>query len=162
MSLDVKFREMRNTDTNHVIRIIGQAMNIKEARRAAKTIYFHYFCRENKKDDGREYYIAENKAQIIGVCGLHNYIWGPEDTAWLGWFAVDPEFQRQGIGRKMLKKVCSIGAEKGYKKLLVETYSDCDFKKARNFYEKSGCKEVGRIKDYIKKGIDMVVYKKDL
>lgn len=158
----IKLEEMEPEDTGTVVEIISKSMNENEGKWAKDTIDFHHFCEEHNKDDGRSYYVAKKDDKIVGVCGLHRYIWGPEDITWLGWFAVHPEFQRQGIGHAMMEKVCKIAPKKGYKKLFIETYSDDDFLKARDFYEGFGFKKAGEIRDYIKEGVDMIVYERDI
>jgi ribosomal protein S18 acetylase RimI-like enzyme len=49
-----------------------------------------------------------------------------------------------------------------YRKILVETYSDDTFKKARTFYKRYGFGIIGGISNYIEKGTDMVVFGLDL
>lgn len=158
----IKLEEMEPEDTDTVVKLISKAMNENEGKWAKKTIDFHHFCEEHNKDDGRSYYVAKKDDKIVGVCGLHRYIWGPEDITWLGWFAVHPEFQHKGIGHAMMENVCEIASEKGYRKLFIETYSDDDFLNARGFYEGFGFKKAGEIRDYIKKGTDMIVYERDI
>ncbi len=162
MDLVILMKEMQKEDTGRVVQIIAEAMNENESRWAKETINFHYFCKDNGKDDGRLYLVAKLDGKIAGVSGLHRYIWGPEDISWLGWFAVHPEYQKKGIGRSMMEKTCEIAKERGFRKLFIETYSDDDFTKGRNFYEKFGFNKVGEIKDYIKDGVDMVVYGRNL
>lgn len=161
-NLELKLEEMEPEDISRVVELVSSSMNENEGRWAKETIDFHYFCKAHDKDDGRAYYVAKKDDYILGICGWHRYIWGPENRVWLGWFAVDPEFQRKGIGHEMMEKICKTASKKGFKKMFIETYSDDDFLKARNFYEKFGFEEAGRIESYIKEGVDMVVYSRDL
>lgn len=154
--------EMLKNDKDAVIKLIADAMNENEGRWAKETIGFHFFCKENGKDDGRVYYVAKSDDKIVGISGLHRYTWGPEDITWLGWFAVDPALQRKGIGYVMMEKTCQFAKKRGFRKIFIETYSDDTFSKGRAFYEKFGFKRAGGIKDYIKDGVDMVVYARDL
>lgn len=158
----VLLEEMRKTDTDVVVDLITRAMNENEGRWAKETVEFHFFCKENGKDDGRRYYVAKLGHKIVGISGLHRYTWGPEDITWLGWFAVDPSFQRKGIGHFMMEKTCQLARKNGFRKVFIETYSDDTFSKGRAFYEKFGFKQAGEIRDYIRNGVDMVVYAKDL
>ncbi len=162
LSSDIRIREMRYTDSEEVIEIIGLAMNKEEARWAKETIDFHYFCEQNNQDDGRNYLLATLNNQPIGITGLHRYIWGPEDITWLGWFAVRPEYQRMGIGKKMMEETCEIARSRGFRKIFIETYSNDDFEKGREFYEKFGFVQTGSIDGYLKPDTDMVVYSRDL
>lgn len=158
----IVLKEMQEEEAAEVVDIISKAMNKNEGRCAKDTIRFHFFAKKNNIDDGRGYFVSKLGKKIIGVVGLHHYIWGPKEITWLGWFAVEPKCQGRGIGTYMMKKICKIAKEKGYKKLLIETYSADDFKKARGFYEKVGFKGIGRIKDYLGKNKDMLVYGRNL
>tara|TARA_Y100000310_G_scaffold128407_1_gene127592 strand:+ start:6920 stop:7429 length:510 start_codon:yes stop_codon:yes gene_type:complete len=162
MVLGIILEEMKKEYTDRVIAIITNSMNENEGRWAKETLEFHYSCQENGKHDGRLYYIAKLDGKVVGITGLHRYIWGPEDVAWLGWFTVDSEFQRLGIGHEMMERTCEIAKQKRFRKILIETYSSDDFLKGRNFYEKFGFKRVGQIKDYIEDGTDMIVYGRNL
>jgi hypothetical protein len=55
-----------------------------------------------------------------------------------------------------------LARQKGFGKLLVETYTHPDFDKARRFYERSGFEQAGRIDDYLSDGSAMIVYAKHL
>lgn len=159
---DITIRKIRSNDTNKIVKIISQSMNSNEGRWAKETIEFHNFSKKYRKDDGRSYYVAERNNQIIGITGLHRYLWGPKNIVWLGWFAIHKKYQRLGIGSFLLNKVCIIAKNKGFRMIFIETYSDKDFFKARKFYEKIGFRKVGKINDYIDNKIDMVVYGKKL
>lgn len=162
MGLEIKLQEMEKKDIESVVNMISRAMNENEGKWAEETIDFHFFCEKHNKNDGRSYYVAKKDNKIIGVCGLHRYIWGSEDIVWLGWFAVDPKSQRKGIGCMMMENLCELASKRGYRKMFIETYSNDDFLKGRNFYEKVGFTKDGEIKSYIKEGIDMIVYARDL
>jgi len=155
---NLKFEPMICGDTNSVVQIIAKSMNENEGRWANKTINFHYFCQNSGVSDGRIYYVAKINEQIVGISGLHSYEWGPEDLSWLGWFAVDPDFQGKKIGYFLMQNTIELAKQKGFRKLLIETYSDKDFEKARNFYERYGFHQIGKIEGYIAKQIDMVVF----
>ena len=144
-----------------MVEIISKAMNPTEGRLAQATLNFHFSCKENGLDDGRTYYAVEKEKSIVGVVGLHQYPWGPDENVWLGWFAVKPEHQRQGIGTWLMNKIIEEARQKGYKKMLVETYSGKDFESARSFYSKFGFKRIGKIKKYMGKE-DMIVFSKEI
>ena len=155
------FKELKKEGIEDVIEIISTSMNSNEGRWAKKTINFHFFCKENNFEDGRFYFIALKENKIIGIVGLHHYIWGPDDIVWLGWFAVHKNYQRKGIGTYLMSKVIEAAKSRGFRKIFVETYSGKDFNKARSFYSKFGFKKVGRIKEYIGND-DMIVFGKKI
>ncbi len=156
--IEVRYRLMDVSDIESVVSLIAKAMNSNEGEWAKKTIQFHFFCKTHNIDDGRHYLLALVDNAIVGITGLHTYSWGPADITWLGWFAVSPEFQGKKIGYQLMSKTIADARNKGFKRLLVETYSDDDFETARKFYERYGFEIVGNIKDYIRRGVDMVVF----
>jgi len=151
---------MDESDVEAAVALISRAMNADEGRWAARTMAFHFGCLRAGLDDGRTYYVCRRGGDIRSLAGLHHVIWGPEDNVWLAWFAVDPDCQGQGLGRRLLASVEKLAAERGYRKLLVETYEHADFDKARRFYTNNGFAEAGRVAGYLPDGSAMVVYTK--
>ena len=102
------------------------------------------------------------EASVIGLVGLHHYVWGPPENVWLAWFAVHPDTQGRGFGARLLGAIEVMAARRGYGKLLVETYDHPDFENARSFYGEMGFRKVGTIEDYLPDGSAMIVYGKAL
>ena len=153
---------MASADIDEAVSLISRAMNPSEGRWAHKTMQYHFNCLKHEIDDGRSYYVWKQAGRLCGLVGLHHYLWGPEQSVWLSWFAVEPSLQRKGRGAALLAAIERIALEQGYRRFLVETYGQQDFDKARAFYLSQGFAEVGRISDYIGDGSDMVVYRKEL
>ncbi len=76
----------------------------------------------------RDFYILDNKGDIIGLCALH-VLW--EDLAEIRSLAVKKEFQKKGIGRKLLKRCLEEAKRLGIKKVFALTYHP-------EFFVKSG------------------------
>ncbi len=142
--------------------IISAAMNVDEGRWAKETFNFYFNCQQHGMNSGREYYVFKDDDKLIGLVGLHHYVWGPAENIWLSWFAVSPDYQRQGVGSAMLEAIMKIGRKKGFTKLFIETYDGPDFEKARRFYTAMGFTEAGRIDDYLPNHASMRVFRKDL
>ena len=155
-----KLDPMDAADIDAAVSLVSRAMNADEGRWARRTMEFHFGCRNHALDDGRSYFVWRRDGRIVGLVGLHHTIWGPEQNVWLAWFAVDPDCQGQGLGRRLLREIERLGVGTGFRKLLVETYAHRDFDKARQFYEKNGFKPSGRIEDYLPDGSAMIVYAK--
>jgi GNAT superfamily N-acetyltransferase len=159
---DALLEPMSEEDIEVAAGLVARAMNADEGRWAARTMHFHFGCQAHGLDDGRMYYAFKQGGRIVGLAGLHHVIWGPEQNVWLAWFAVDPGIQGRGLGRKLLTAVESVAIEKGFRKLLIETYEHADFDKARRFYERNGFRQAGRVSDYLPDGSPMVVYARRL
>ena len=156
---------MEAGDIPLAVALITKAMNRDEGRWAEKTMLFHFKCQEFGLADGREYYIyfsGSERVGLKGMSGLHHYEWGPEENVWLAWFAVDPAWQGQGLGRKLMALTERKAIQLGYQNLLIETYNQKDFEKARNFYSAVGFKQKGKISGYLPDGSEMIVYGKRL
>lgn len=151
---------MQKHEIDAVCELIDQAMSAEEARRARKTFDFHFACMSQELDDGRRYFTYSHDGRIAALTGLHHYAWGPAENVWLSWFAVHPEFQRQGIGSAILKQTEVFALERGYRKLFIETYDHSDFAVARQFYTACGFESVGNIENYLSDASRMMVYLK--
>ena len=81
-------RPLAEDDIEPVVHLIALAMNPDEAEQARKTLQFHFACRRHGLDDSRSYYVLDDGTSIVGVVGLHHYVWGPAENVWLAWFAV--------------------------------------------------------------------------
>ncbi len=149
-------------DIDEAVALITRAMNPSEGQWARYTMTAHFQCASHGIDDGRSYFVWRLSGKIVGLVGLHHYLWGPQRNVWLSWFAVDPALQRQGHGRALLKAIEQLALQKGYQKFLVETYNHPDFDKARSFYLSQGFTLVGSIADYLEDGADMIVFAKGL
>lgn len=157
-----KLKIMIADDIDETVELIGKAMNKDEATWAKKTMELHFGCVKNNLEDGRSYFLWRENTEIIGVVGLHNYIWGPKENVWLAWFAVDPNHHGKGLGSLLLMEIEKKAYEMGYKKLFIETYSSSTFDKARLFYKDKDFIEVGKIDSYLSDGSKMIVYAKKL
>jgi len=161
-AVSVELSVMKEGDIEAATALVARAMNADEGRWAARTMRFHFGCQSHGLDDGRRYYIWRHNAMLRGLVGLHHAIWGPEENVWLAWFAVDPDYQGQGAGRRLLAAIKRIAVKDGFRKLLVETYGHTDFDRARRFYERNGFRQAGQIVDYLPDGAPMIVYAKVL
>jgi amino-acid N-acetyltransferase len=73
----------------------------------------------------RDFWVAEEKAKIIGCCALH-VSW--EDLAEIKSLAVAKNQQKKGIGRKLIEVCLGEARQLGAKKIFVLTYKPDYFK----------------------------------
>jgi RimJ/RimL family protein N-acetyltransferase len=60
-----------------------------------------HWCGIGERSKPLEYwqvFLLRAKSQIIGVSGLYRQPGMPSHVCWLGWFAIRPQFRRQGFG----------------------------------------------------------------
>jgi ribosomal protein S18 acetylase RimI-like enzyme len=78
----------------------------------------------------------------------------------LYWIAVDPHFQRHGIGRLLMSAVESRVAETGGRRIYIDTSGQPKYASTRSFYERSGFRTDARLADFYAPGDDRVIYVK--
>lgn len=156
--LDIQIREMTETDIDPVVGVIGDSSYRAYEERARRTISKHFESKGQGDSDGRTYDVAIVDSKVVGIGGLHHLEWGPDDVVWLGWFHVHPEYQRKGIGTRMMNHVCDKARADGHRRLFVEVYKREELSRGLEFYKGFGFEVVGGISDYDKEGVDMVVY----
>lgn len=82
----------------------------------------------------REFFVCEDRDLIVGACALH-ILW--EDLAEIRSLAVSEEYQRRGLGAKLVKACLNEAKELGIPKVFVLTTSP-------EFFKKMGFKEINR------------------
>jgi ribosomal protein S18 acetylase RimI-like enzyme len=106
-----------------------------------------------------EFLFAEAEGALIGyacygpiACTVGSYD--------LYWIAVDPGFQRHGIGRRLLSGVESLVAKAGGRRIYIDTSGQEKYAPTRAFYERSGYQLAARLADFYAPGDDRVIYVK--
>ena len=105
--------------------------------------------------------MADDRDQPVGyIC------YGPtpmtRGTFDLYWIAVDPNFQGQRIGSKLLDFLEEVVREKGGRMILADTSTVPQYEKTKSFYLRNGFREVARVPDYYHPGNDRITFCKRL
>ncbi len=108
-----------------------------------------------------EYWALVNleAGEPLGVCGLYRFAWAWEKSFWLGWFAVAPRLQGQGLGTTMLQTLFKVARTKGCEVFKVETGRGS---RATDFYKKVGFMEEGVLSRHYSQTLDATVLSRDL
>jgi ribosomal protein S18 acetylase RimI-like enzyme len=101
--------------------------------------------------------IVDDQDQVIGyIC------YGPtpmtQGTFDLYWIAVDPDFQEQGVGSKLLSFLEELVKAEGGRLILADASTIPHYEKTLKFYLKNGFQEVGRVPDYYHPGNDRITF----
>ena len=113
------------------------------------------------KDPNQEDYeihcMANDEDQVIGyIC------YGPvpmtQGAFDLYWIAVDPRFQGQGVGSKLLHFLEGVVRERKGRMILIDTSSIPEYEKSQKFYVRQGFQEVARVPDYYYPGNDRITF----
>ncbi len=103
-----------------------------------------------------KYWLAiDSSDRPVGMIGLYSPRWIGRQVLYLGWYAVLPELQGQGIGRALFKYARSVGEKMGARSIMVET--SLDPIKTVRFYESEGFEEIAQIPDYWEDGSTLLL-----
>ena len=76
----------------------------------------------------------------------------------LYWIAVDPDFQEQGAGSKLVGFLEEGVKARGGRMILADTSTVPQYEKTQRFYVKNGFQQVARIPDYYHPGNDRITF----
>ena len=156
--MQIRIQEAKRQDQREIFRLIARQRQA-DADHAALTYHRHFNLKQRPRD---RVFVARAGKEIIGVTGFWYDDYAESGIYWLGWTYVDPNHQRQGIGRKLLDRVIRELKKKKARKLYVDTSSRRLYRPAIRFYLANGFKREGRFKDYYQKGEDQIVLGKEL
>ena len=108
-----------------------------------------HWCGIGKRSRPLEYwqvFLLSAKSEIMGVSGLYRQSGMPGHVCWLGWFAIRPQFRRQGFGTAAIHQLCDVAQSAGSTELWV--YTSCHDDVARGFYLSLGFELLGPASDY--------------
>ena len=88
------------------------------------------------------YFVCENDGEIVGYAG----IWCVYETAELMRIGVLPEFQGNGIGKRLMREIAECAKANGCERMMLEVRKSND--KAQKLYEKDGFTEINVRKGY--------------
>lgn len=124
-----------------------------------ETLRFHEVCLRIGLDDGRRLFKYVRNGRLAGVCGLHRYLWGPPDCAWLSWFFIDPVFRCGLHAYRMFLALIYAAAMDGIVRLYVETPSDdVDYASVGGYLARLGFVRQAILPDYYRPGVDMLIF----
>ena len=117
--------------------------------------------KDPNQKDYRIHCMVDDQDQTTGfIC------YGPtpmtEGTFDLYWIAVDPDFQGNGIGSKLLGLLEKVLEGLKGRMILADTSSVPQYEKTKSFYLKNGFRDVARVPDYYHPGNDRITFCKKL
>ena len=95
-----------------------------------------------------KYIVGELDGKIIASAGVEIFM----DEAEMTTFAVSPEFQGRGFGKKLLEEIIHVAKKFGATSMILEVR--CSNIPALHVYQKFGFRKIGRIKNYYGDGED--------
>lgn len=94
------------------------------------------------KNDMARYFVALKDENVVGYCGIWEIVGEGDITN----VAVLPEFRRQGIGGRLMKRMIEYGRSRGMSRLTLEVRESNT--PARRLYESFGFRQAGSRRNY--------------
>jgi ribosomal protein S18 acetylase RimI-like enzyme len=143
----------------HSMLIEARVFNKEEIEVAMELIGI--VLKDDKQKDYKIDCMVDDQDQPVGyIC------YGPtpmtKGTFDLYWIVVNPSFQGQGIGSKLLDSLEKVLKGMGGRMILAETSSTPEYEETQKFYLQKGFQEVARIADYYYPGNDRITFCKRL
>ncbi|MFA6991843.1 MAG: GNAT family N-acetyltransferase [Candidatus Gracilibacteria bacterium] len=155
-NLRMKIRKMRISDIPSIGKIIQQSLSNTDAKKAEKDL----MDQSKKLYVEGENFVAEINNKVVGVIGYWRLGHHPKKVVWLDWFAVNEEYQRRGIGSKLLLYMINKLSKKKFQMLCCEKSGEGLSSKL--FYAKHKFVEFGKIKNYWENNGDLILLVKYL
>jgi ribosomal protein S18 acetylase RimI-like enzyme len=110
---------------------------------------------------GYEFLLADSGRETVGYACFGPI---PCTTASfdLYWIAVEPAYQRQGLGRRLIAEVEAAIRAQGGARIYVDTSSRAQYGPTRRFYERCGYQNAAVLEDFYAPGDNRVIYVKSL
>jgi ribosomal protein S18 acetylase RimI-like enzyme len=156
-------RPARREDANAVERLGARVFDPESAIAMRNAVLEHGLptTAESKSVAATYYLAAETEgAPLVGMIGFFRLRWIGPQNGFLGWFAVEPEHQRAGVGTALLEFLLNRLPSLQVRHLLVETSGEGS--SAVRFYERNGFVRVSTIDDYWHDGSALLLYRRTL
>jgi len=126
-----------------------------------KRYYEQYFSQYDEKATKKDMvYAAFINTKLVGSIGYCCDYFSTEYSYWIGWFVVNEQFRKKGIGTKLLENIETDLKAMNKKKLFVSTEDDNNV--AKIFYIRNGFKTEGVLHDYYGRGENQLILSKVL
>jgi len=110
---------------------------------------------------GYYFIMAEHYGRLVGYT-CYGPIAGSANSFDLYWIAVHPEFQRRGLGRRLIKETERRIHKAGGRRIYVDTSQRAEYASTRIFYENCGYRLEATLKDFYAPGDGKAIYLKIL
>jgi len=153
----MKIRPMVEKDRASLLSMLIKTRSFTSAEIDVAMELIDIVLKDQIQKDYQIYCMVDDQDQAIGyIC------YGPtpitQGTFDLYWIAVDPDFQKQGVGSNLLDFLGKVVKELKGRMILADTSSIPHYEKTQNFYLRNGFQEVARVLDYYHPGNDRVTF----
>jgi ribosomal protein S18 acetylase RimI-like enzyme len=153
----MKIRPLFEKDRAGLLSMLNRTLAFTSAEIDVAMELINIVLEDESQKDYQIYCMVDDQDQAIGyICyGLTPMTRGTFD---LYWIAVDPDFQKRGVGSKLLSFLEEVVKAEGGRMILADTSTIPQYEKTQKFYLKNGFQEVARIQDYYHPGNDRITF----
>jgi ribosomal protein S18 acetylase RimI-like enzyme len=110
-------------------------------------------------ESGYEFLFAELGGKVVGYM-CYGRIPGTEASFYLYWIAVEQGLRGRGIGKELMAKTEELIANRGGRRVYLETSSRGQYESTRSFYLRCGYAAEALLKDFYSPGDGKVIFVK--
>jgi ribosomal protein S18 acetylase RimI-like enzyme len=157
----MEIRPLFEKDRAGLLSMLNKTLAFTSAEIDVAMELINIVLKDESQKDYQVYCMVNDQDQVIGyICyGLTPMTRGTFD---LYWIAVDPDFQKKGVGSKLLSFLEEVVKAEGGRMILADTSTIPQYEKTQKFYLKNGFQEVARIPDYYHPGNDRITFCKKI
>ena len=146
----VEIRKAEHCDIETIAHIVNETWKVTYKGIVPDSDIVHYTNKERREnmlaeafDKGTtNYFIADLNGTDCGIISYSKYEENDfEDCAYIMQLYVLPEYQKNGVGKRLMEHLFPVLKEEGYKRVILNTLEDNS--NARTFYEKLGFEYFG-------------------
>ena len=153
----MKIRPLFEKDRARLLSMLIRTRSFTSAEIDVAMELIDIVLKDQIQKDYQIYCMVDDQGQAVGyIC------YGPtpmtQGTFDLYWIAVDPDFQEQGVGSKLLSFLEGEVKSEGGRLILADTSTIPHYEKTQKFYLKNGFQEMARVSDYYHPGNDRITF----
>jgi GNAT superfamily N-acetyltransferase len=161
MILNVSFRQDVRTSDRATVRNLVEATGFFSDDETAIALELVEERLAKSDASGYHFLFAEVDGASIGYA-CYGPVPATQCSYDIYWMAVHPNFQRRGLGRKLLVRIESLVRGQGGRQIYMDTSGRAQYEPTRRLYEVLGYRLAANLPDYYAPGDAKVIYEKVL
>ncbi|MBU0992617.1 MAG: GNAT family N-acetyltransferase [Proteobacteria bacterium] len=157
--VDFQFRYDPETEDIETIRTIIQKTGFFHDYEVAVAVELIEERLQKGPYSGYEFVFLESDGKVLGYA-CYGLIPCTKNSYDLYWIAVEPDFQKKGLGKIILTETEKLIRHNGGKRVYIDTSDSSKYQKTFSFYKNNGYGLVSRLEDFYAEGDGKAVFMK--